>query len=601
MTKCRYCGCATESGATLTVAGEGTFEALECPECGLASLYPLPSDNFVTEYLAHHQKRFPAFDQDFEWKLFFARRHFHDGARVLCLGEESPTLRMAFAREKVELVQLNTTNPDSLSRFRTGDFDAIFVWDVFGHVREIHGLCREIRRIVKDGGFVSLRARDAWSNASLIRGRNNFTSGDINFIGRAFLLRLYRDYFNDIPHCFTQDSYGDSSIVTLGRANPEPLKAYSMQVLVVVHHYLFSKLDDATGPRGRVMNTIEALERQGVKADVSLSLQPRATGYDLVHIFHNAWETQDALAQLAAVKSENAKVIISTIYMDPSETNFVINTINQIFKIPGRQEREALLATLAQGELKAGVLTQGMRFYSHWNVEEDQKAMLEMADRIICFSHTEARQISLNLDRTPPFSIVCNSANDETFGIHGPELFQETYGIKECVIAAGHVEWRKNQLMLLYALREHPEIPIVIVGAKTDDEYYELCRLWAHKNTLFIPQMKHRHLASAFAAARVHAQPSWIEGISLSVIEAAMCGCTPVVADRAGEIEYYGDLGYYANPGSVDSIRRAVLSAWHNHSPARRQRTADHVKSRFTFTNAVKMTIDAYRQTIGQG
>ena len=80
-----------------------------------------------------------------------------------------------------------------------------------------------------------------------------------------------------------------------------------------------------------------------------------------------------------------------------------------------------------------------------------------------------------------------------------------------------------------------------------------------------------------------------------------MCGCTPVVADRAGENEYYGDLGYYATPGSVESIRRAVLSAWHNHSPESRKRTAEHVKSRFTFTNAVKMTVDAYRQTIGQG
>ncbi len=601
MTNCRYCGGVTGSCATLTVAGEGTYDVQECPACGLAGFYPFPSQRFADEYRAKHHNRYPAHDQDFEWKLFFARRHFHDGDRVLCLGEESVTLQAAFTREKTEFVQLDTTDPECLSRFPSGYFDAVFVWDLLGHVKDIRRLCSEIRRIVKDGAFISLRARDAGSNNSLACGREYFTSGDINFVNRTFLHRLYRDYFNDLPHCFTQDTHGTSSIVTLGRANREPLRHYDMQVLVVVHHYLFSKLDDATGPRGRVMNTIDNLDRQGVKADVSLSLQPRAAGYDLVHIFHNAWETQDALAQLAAVKSENAKVVISTIYMDPSETNFVVNTINRIFKIPGHRERNALLATLSRGGLKAGTLSQGMRFYSHWNVEEDQKAMLETADRIICFSYTEARQISLNLDRTPPFSIVYNSANDETFGIHGPELFQDTYGIGECVIAAGHVEWRKNQLMLLYALREHPEIPIVIVGARTDDEYYELCRLWAHKNTTFIPQMKHRHLASAFAAARVHAQPSWIEGISLSVIEAAMCGCTPVVADRAGEIEYYGDLGYYANPGSVESIRRAVLSAWHNHSPESRKRTAEHVKSRFTFTNAVKMTVDAYRQTIGQG
>lgn len=599
MTSCRYCGNETDFVMKVEYDGAGSYDARECPECGLSSLYPFPSRQVVDALWARRLDMLPPFDPDFDWRLFFARRHFHDNTKVLSLGAGSKTLAATFAKEKIELVQWDSINAADLGRFKNGEFDAVFVWDMLDFIEDQRGFLTQVKRIVKQEGHVSIRVRDAYSLHSQTRGKWNHLCGIPNFMGRKFVLRLYRDLFNEQPHCFTQEYLDDSTLVTLGTARSGPPREYSMQVLVTVHHYLFSKLDDATGPRGRVLNTIETLEKQGVKADVSLSTKPSPTGYDIVHIFHNAWETQDALAQLTAARSENAKIVISTIYMDPSETNFVINVINDIFKIPGADEREALLATLAEGKLKAGALTQGMRFYSHWNVEEDQKAMLELCDRIICFSYTEARQISLNLDQTPPFSIVYNSANDDTFGAVGPELFQDTYGIKECVIAAGHVEWRKNQLMLLYALREHPEIPIVIVGATTDEEYHELCRLWAHKNTLFIPQLKHRHLASAFAASRVHAQPSWIEGISLSVIEAAMCGCTPVVADRAGEIEYYGDLGYYANPGSVDSIRRAVVSAWRDHTPEKRQRTADYVKGRYTFNHAVEMTVDAYRKTLG--
>ncbi|MBI4698781.1 MAG: glycosyltransferase, partial [Nitrospirae bacterium] len=479
-----------------------------------------------------------------------------------------------------------------------GEFDAVFIWDNLGFVENIRGFLKEVQRIIKKDGYISIRSRDAFSRINESRGIDNFISGDPNFIGRKYLRRIYRDYFNEAPQCFMQEAYKDSVIVTIGKSNSGALRNYSMNVLLMVHHYLFSKLDDATGPRGRVLNTIDMLDRFNVKADISLSLTPGAAGYDLVHLFHNAWETQDALSQMISAKQDNAKVIISTIYMDPSETNFVINTINKIFKIPGQDERDAFLNMLAQGKLKAGNLTQGMRFYAKWNIEEDQKALLEMADRLICFSYTEMRQMSLNLNRVRPFSIVYNSANDETFGACGPEIFIESYGIKDFVIAAGHVEWRKNQLMMLYALRNNPEIPIVIVGARTNDEYYELCKLWAHKNTTFISQLKHRHLASAFAAARVHAQPSWIEGISLSAIEAAMCGCTPVVADRAGEIEYYGEFGAYANPGSIDSIRRAVLTAYHKSDPGRRQKTAEYVKARYTFKNAVEMTIDAYRKTL---
>ncbi len=598
MTKCRYCGSSTEYVTSVKAGVTKTFDVRECPDCGLSSLYPFPETALIREALNIHQERFQSFDPAFEWKLFFARRYFDDGYRVLIIGLEDISLSDAFKKEQIDIVQINTASPNALSKFSNNEFDAVFIWDMLGFVENIRGFLNEIHRITEKDGYVSIRARDAFSRINQSRGIENFIMGDPNFLGIKFLRRIYRDYFNEVPRCFMQEAYKDSIIVTLGKSNSGDPRNYSMNVLLMVHHYLFSKLDDATGPRGRVLNTIDMLDRYNVKADISLSLMPSAAGYDIVHLFHNAWETQDALSQMISAKQDHTKVIISTIYMDPSETNFVINTINRIFKITNQDERDAFLNMLAQGKLRAGNLSQGMRFYARWNIEEDQKALLEMADRLICFSYTEMRQMSLNLNRIRPFSIVYNSADHETFGVHSPEVFIESYGIKDFVIAAGHVEWRKNQLMMLYALRNNPEIPIVIVGAKTNDEYYELCRLWAHKNTTFISQLKHRHLASAFAAAKVHAQPSWIEGISLSAIEAAMCGCTPVVADRAGEIEYYGELGAYANPGSIDSIRKAVLAAYRNNNLKLRQKTAEYVKARYTFKNAVELTIEAYKKTL---
>ena len=600
MTKCRYCGRNTVSINRVTVKGEGGFNINACPGCGLVGFHPFPKPAFLRELVLTRQEKIPSFDDSFDWRLFFARRYFHDGDRVLNIGAESRSLAAGFKQEKIDLVQHNTVDPNGMGGYADNEFDAVFVWDVLSFIQDPRGFFQQVRRVLKKGGHICIRDRDALSNLNISRENETFKSGLPSFVNRKYILRIYKDFFNEVPHCFMQEAYSDSTIVALGKSNEGKIRDYSMQVLVMVHHFLFSKLDDATGPRGRVINTIEMLDRYGVKADVSLSLKPSAKGYDIVHIFHNAWETQDGLSQMVSAKTDNAKVIVSTIYMDPSETNFVINTIKDIFKIPCQDERHAVLNVLAHGGLRAGNLEQGMRFYSKWNVEEDQKALLEMCDRIICFSHTEMRQISLNLDRTPPFSIVYNSANDETFGMHGPEEFEEMFGVKDFVVAAGHVEWRKNQLMLLYALRDYPEIPIVIVGASSDDEYTELCRLWSHKNTTFISQLKHRHLASAFSAARVHAQPSWIEGISLSTIEAAMCGCTPVVADRAGEIEYYSNLGYYANPGSIDSIKRAVLTAYKNHTPELRSRTSKYIKERFTFKNAVQMTIDAYESTLGR-
>ncbi len=594
---CRYCGCDTiVSDSVFTHSGR-RYEVRECLECGLSSLYPFPDHSTLKTALRIFRRHLPGYDPGFDWRSFFARRYLDDGDKVLSIGREDGTLQNTFMKENLHLVQCDAFTPDALSCFSDNEFDAVFVEDNIGFVKDLRGFLDQINRILKDSGLVSFRTRDACSRLNRDRGRENYLLGDFNFMGRRFVRTVFRRHFGSIPTCIMQEKFNDSFIVAYGRLN-SGCDRYFMSVLILVHHYLFARLDDATGPRGRVMNTVDMLDRKGVKADISFSLTPYVDeNYDLVHLFHNAWETQDAISQMLSVKEADKKVVVSTIYMDMSETNFIINVLGRIFKMPDEDEREAFLEMLARGDLKAGRLHQKMRFYARWNLEEDQRALLEMADRLICFSYTEMRQMSLNLDRQRPFSIVYNSADDELFGESGPEYFIERYGVRDFIISAGHLEWRKNQLMTLYALRDYPEIPVVVVGAEQDEEYHELCRLWAHKNTIFISQLKHRHLASAFAAARAHVQPSWIEGIALSTIEAAMCGCSPVVADRAGEIEYYGDLGFYVNPGSAASIRKAVLAAYGNNHNVREE-TRRFVRERYSFKRAVDMTIDAYRKVL---
>jgi glycosyltransferase involved in cell wall biosynthesis len=600
MSECRYCRCSAETIGVARSSGT-SLDIVACRSCGLTAFSPSPSPAYRTSHLAPHLGRSPSFDLNFEWRLFLARRSLSDGARALCVGAESPGLREAMAREAVELEQICSINAAELTRFSSASLDAVFIWDVLEFVEDWRAFLGEVRRIVKPEGLVAIRARDCASRLNTSATARYLSSGAPAFFSRAFVRRLYLDIFRSRPCCFFQDQAADSSLVAVGRSRTTPPPDSELDVLFLVHPHLFARLDDATGPRGRVLSTIDKLEERGVSADVSFSLRPVAAGYDVVHLLHDVWETRDTLSQMVTVKPSDARIVLSMIYLDTSETHFVSKVINDIFKIPGAEEREAYLGRLADGTLSAGLFRQGARCYARWNIEEDQRALLELSDHVICFSATEMRHISKNLHRAPPFSLVYNTASAETFGVASPDVFVERYGVKDFVIQSGHVEWRKNQLMLLYALRQHPEIPIVVIGASANEEYYELCRCYAHRNTIFIPQLKQRHLASAFAAARVHAQPSWIEGISLSTIEAAMCGCTPVVSDRAGEIEYYGDLGHYVNPGSVDSIRRAVLSAYHAHTPTLRERTSARVRSRYTFDHAASMTLDAYRRVLGRG
>lgn len=600
MTECRNCKATTRPLSVIATAEHGSYDARSCSKCNWKGLYPFPTPGFIREFSTTNEDQFPSYDEDFEWKLYLTRRYLMDGDELLHVGRCPQALLDKFSAEKIAVTVIDPFDEEALAHLPPRKFDAAFIWNTLDYVSNPEYTCLLVKHALKENALVATQIRDCGSTLNKKKQVNAFQSGHCNFFDREHVVKLFSDCFGTLPSSVLFDKYGESAVVSFGHFNEGTCSTPEMMPLICVHPFLFNKLDDATGPRGRVINTIEHLRTMNVVADISLSCAPEARGYDIVHIFHNSWFPEDGLSQLTYAKQYGKKVVISTIYMDMSETRFVDKNLGRIFKTLSPTNMERHLSALANGQLKAGPLTsQSDSNYYTWCLADEQRALFEMSDRLLCFSYTEARQISLNLGISMPYSIVNNSASQDVFGHYGPDEFVEQYGVQDFVIAAGHLEWRKNQLMMLYAMREFPEIPLVIVGAQRNDEYSELCKAWAHKNTRFIHQLKHRHLAGAFAAGRVHAQVSWIEGIALSSIEAAMSGCTPVVADRAGEIEYYGEYGGYANPGSVESIQRSIVGAWKNHNERVRQETKSHMRGRYTFEKAASQTLDAYRKTLG--
>jgi glycosyltransferase involved in cell wall biosynthesis len=201
----------------------------------------------------------------------------------------------------------------------------------------------------------------------------------------------------------------------------------------------------------------------------------------------------------------------------------------------------------------------------------------------------------------PPFTLVHNGAETAVFDQATPDWFVANYGVKDFILSVGLVEPRKNQLMLLHALRD-TGWPVVIVGRHYDRNYYKLCRQHAPKGTIFIDHLPHEQLASAFKAARVHALPSWMECAAFANVEAALCGCALAVSDRTSEQEYFGANAYYCDPGSVGSIRQAVAAAWHNHAKdaPKRSRLIEQFRRDFTWERAAAATLQGYHAAIAR-
>ena len=68
--------------------------------------------------------------------------------------------------------------------------------------------------------------------------------------------------------------------------------------------------------------------------------------------------------------------------------------------------------------------------------------------------------------------VVYNGVELKDTQILPPELFFSKYKLpKDYILQVGRIEYLKNQLNLLYALREHINIPIVFIGQISDAKY----------------------------------------------------------------------------------------------------------------------------------
>jgi glycosyltransferase involved in cell wall biosynthesis len=257
-----------------------------------------------------------------------------------------------------------------------------------------------------------------------------------------------------------------------------------------------------------------------------------------------------------------------------------------------------------------------------------RRELLELADRVLPNSWAEANQlIALFRADRRKIRVVPNGVLGSFRGA-SPAPFREQFGVDgDFVLFVGRIEPRKNPLGLIRAMRQfrergspderetgsaraqelgpgNPRIPdgsagaspsLVLIGDATPEArgYLERCRSEGGDSVVWLPAFDHHDplLASAYAAARVFALPSWFETPGLAAIEAALAG-TPVVLTPFGSTrEYFGDRVLYAHPGRMSEITSAVARAW---TRGRDPRLASFVASHYLWPRVAQETAEVY-------
>ena len=227
-----------------------------------------------------------------------------------------------------------------------------------------------------------------------------------------------------------------------------------------------------------------------------------------------------------------------------------------------------------------------------------RRDLLRMCDAILPNSCAELEQLCriFGVDRRKCF--VIPNAAEARFAEASPELFAETYGLKDFVLSVGRIEPRKNQLRLVQAIGGS-KIPLVLIGEKVDQHYAVRVLREAGKfsNIYYLGEIDHEDelLASAYAAARVHVLASLVETPGIANLEAALAGCSVVSPDVAPAREYFCGYAHYCDPLDIKSIRLAVQRAF---DAGNSDELRKHVLACFTWERSAKLTVQVYEEIL---
>ena len=357
-----------------------------------------------------------------------------------------------------------------------------------------------------------------------------------------------------------------------------------MRALLVV------RPDAATRPGGDLVHATharDALRAQGVEAELVATETPDPRGFDVAHVF-GVFQPETAARQIDAVRQAGVPLALSPIWLDLRALFATAPQIERALAQRSPAGVERRLAQLRRAEPR--LPWQGSIARNADRRAALQRALLSRADVVLPASEVEAYLYGERLHVTQvPFVVA-------PLGVEEVAFAAERSQTRSGVLCAARVEPKKNQALLLYALRDL-DVEITIVGQAHDARYLALCRRWATPRTRFVDHADRAGVLELMARSAVHAHPSWLESPGLSSLEAAAAGARIVTGDRGCEREYFGPDIDYADPADAGSIRAAVVRALERGVRERNDPLEQRLAAR-TWQRHAEATIEAYARAI---
>ena len=197
--------------------------------------------------------------------------------------------------------------------------------------------------------------------------------------------------------------------------------------------------------------------------------------------------------------------------------------------------------------------------YPHQDIYE----LLHIADLIIVNSYAEKEQLTETYElQNKRVCVVYNGVEEEFQNNIDESVFRNWANIKHTryILNVANIEPRKNQQMLLKAMKEFPELKLINIGQCRDEAYYRECKREGGDQFITFGRLEYasKILRSAMAGCELFAMPSTLETPSIAALEAAYMGKKILITEIGSTREYFQNEAVYINPMSLESITNGL-------------------------------------------
>ena len=234
------------------------------------------------------------------------------------------------------------------------------------------------------------------------------------------------------------------------------------------------------------------------------------------------------------------------------------------------------------------------------NLAETWLDKARKAERIICPSETTFKDlVKAGFDeqriRIIPLGVKTRNIDKERV----EDLLEENSINTPFVLWVGTIEPRKNLPTLLQAMKQIPEIPLVLVGPKGWESDLQSLIEPIKDRVKIVGEVDEVTKHAWYKAASVFCFPSLMEGFGLPVAEAMSHGTPVVTSSTTATAEVAGDSTLLIDPKSADAISEAIREIFNKPELAKElsEKGLERAK-KMTWKDTALATADIYREVV---